>query len=107
MPLITKGFQSVRLRQLHFLKHKDEFGCTTPEEYEVLADTFLTQPKQGWMKECDCTTSDDTIRYDTRSQEFGMLWDGYIVTYFKVSGSRRDAELYFEKQCSDCGGEIR
>lgn len=53
-------------------------------EYERKASGFLLVPKLGNVLEKFCMSNGDTIRYNTKTNEFGMLSkDGIIRTYYK------------------------
>lgn len=109
MPLLTKGFLSQNELNKHFIKHSGDLGVTTPEEYLNLADAFLGGPKEGWQKLCECQTCDVDIKYDTRSQSFGIIDDRYIITFFKLTrATNRLNEQYFKENCdkTDCQGTI-
>lgn len=81
--LITKGFASVKHRSRHFQEHGDDFRAGTAEEYEILADVFLTKPHCSGMHE-HTRRGGDRIRYDAGTNEFGVVdASGIIRTYFK------------------------
>lgn len=68
----------------HFEDHGSDFGATTPEEYEAMADHFMTRcPVDPPLYEC--TRENGMIcRYDSETQEYGARYTwGYIATYFR------------------------
>jgi len=103
----TKGFADAYTRRIHFEHHGSDFGAVTEEEYEALADEFLGGPMDDDTLECYRTrpdgTTGDTIRYNRRTEEFGVLGrDNVIRTYFKPRPSihRERSNLdYFRKEC--------
>lgn len=87
--------------QRHFVRHGDEFGATTADEYERLADAFVTGPlREGAL---ECTRNGDLVRFDPRTCEFGVLTrDGQIATFMiirKLPGSRQTPLQYFQSNC--------
>jgi len=69
----------------HFWNHGQIFGAHTPEEYEAMADTFMTKPKTANMEECYRKPDLDIYcRYDKVTKEYGAMWvaDGVVLTYF-------------------------
>lgn len=83
----TLGFRPGLLTQ-HFSDHHAEFpSIATEDEYEALADKFLTQPLGANTLECYRTRPDGTrgarVRYNTITQEYGILrQDNYISSYY-------------------------
>lgn len=92
----------------HFDRHRGEFpGITTEEEYEALADTFLgdltTQPG---VEECIRRTNRDFIRYNTITEEFGILAaDQYIRTYFKPDPGKHGLPTNHDYFLAECAKE--
>lgn len=83
MPLVTKGFESVEERKLHFRKHGDDFRASNPVDYEQMADVFLAGDKPEGVYEC-IQTCGALLRYDPTSEAFGVLDAQLIIrTYFK------------------------
>jgi hypothetical protein len=69
----------------HFERHGADFGASTPEEYEELADTFMYGELLSSTKECTRPRpSPRTIcRYSAETEEYGVKREqGYLVTYF-------------------------
>jgi pyocin large subunit-like protein len=68
---------------IHYAKHRTDFAVATDKEYERLADLFLTGPPHPNLKKCN-RKHGDLVRYDTVTQEYGVLAGGGIIrTYFK------------------------
>jgi pyocin large subunit-like protein len=69
-------------RMDHFLAHGQEIGATTADEYEAMADHFMTKPKTESMHEC-VRRGKILCRYDSSTQEYGaMVVAGNLLTYF-------------------------
>jgi len=69
----------------HFWDHGQIFRARTPEEYEAMADTFMTKPKTADMEECYRKPLGDVYcRYDTVTKEYGTMFvlGGIVLTYF-------------------------
>lgn len=99
----TNGFYSKYLRDQHFDDHGADFGAKDEEEYERMADEFLGGPLKSSTLECIRASSNDLIRYDYRTEEFGILSaDRYIKTYYIPKPSlhrKRTNKTYFESEC--------
>lgn len=100
----TRGFINAIELIDHFHKHKHEFGTTTKEEYELLADTFCGGPRETGILECVRSRDGDTLRYNPTTDEFGVLTSGQVIrTYFKLTDPRRlrgrTGLDYFRSEC--------
>ncbi len=89
---------------LHFEAHGDDFGAATPEEYEAMADRFMTQPLSSETKECIRPGPPRSIcRYNIKTEEYGVMRvNGWLVTYFRPSvGEHGFASnlQYFRHRC--------
>ena len=97
----TKGFDPVFLAD-HFQRHGQDFGAGTAQIYEAMADTFLGESLGSTTQECIRTTG-DILRYDSVSDEFGILAaNGVIRTYYKPSPAfhlQPTNLVYFQKEC--------
>jgi pyocin large subunit-like protein len=88
----------------HFEAHGEEFGATTPEEYEAMADQFMSQLPSPELRECVRPRLPRMIcRYNMRTGEYGVIREGgWLVTYFKPSvrehGFSSNFE-YFKHRC--------
>lgn len=75
----------------HFEFHGQVFGAKSAQEYEQMADQFMTKTKDPEMYECLRLPECDVVcRYDPRTKEFGTMFviGKIILTYFKpVPGS--------------------
>ena len=81
----TSGFDPLQLGD-HFTKHRSDFGVSTEEEYQTLADTFLGGPRNADTEECIRARNGDILRYNRVTHEFGILTArGYIRTYYKLN----------------------
>lgn len=86
----------------HFVRHREEFGAATADEYERLADAFMTEPLRDGALEC--THRDGGIaRFDPGTNEFGVLTaEGDISTFMIVRplpSSRQTSFEYFQSNC--------
>jgi len=83
MPLITKGFESLEQRNRHFSEHGGDFRASNADEYEQMADTFLSGLKPEGVHEC-VRAGGSMLRYDPASEAFGVLDAQSIIrTYYK------------------------
>jgi pyocin large subunit-like protein len=89
---------------LHFEAQGADFGASTPEEYEAMADRFLLGPRSGGTRECvrPRPVSRVICRYRDTTEEYGVKREiGWIVTYFKpdpsVHGYASNLEYYRER----------
>jgi hypothetical protein len=77
------AFVNARQLGMHFGKHGSEFGATSPQEYEQLADMFLVGALRANVQECR-RTGGDVVRFDPASDEYGVIdRTGIVRTYFK------------------------
>jgi len=84
----TSGFDPAELAD-HFKRHKADFGCTTPEEYEAQADLFLGGPLPAGAFEGIRINSRDVVRFNPNTNEFGIVSrHGVIRTYYKPKPRR-------------------
>src|SRR5262245_42404810 len=83
MGLSTRGFFGPTQLCGHFQEHGADFGCKTAQQYEALADAFLTDPLLPTVKQC-VRAQGDICRFDIISQAFGVLsGSGVIRTFYK------------------------
>jgi len=69
--------------QQHFEDHGHEFGVNTAQEYLLLAESFMNDPRRPTTDEC-LRPQGGRARYDRVTQEYGSVRsDGTIATYFK------------------------
>jgi pyocin large subunit-like protein len=75
------SFRTNELMDIHYKKHKDEFGVITKDEYLDGANNLINQLSDTVMTKTE--DDGDTLYYDTKTHEFVVLSeDGYIRTYF-------------------------
>jgi hypothetical protein len=83
MALQTKGFVNARQRNRHFSEHGADFGASNPNDYEALADIFLSGLTPVGIQECK-RKQGDKLRYDPKTESYGVLdTNGLIRTFFK------------------------
>jgi len=77
-------FANNKLLVRHFEKHGADFGAKSVAEYEKLASDFMTKPNSQGVLEKVRPRDGATIRYNTKTDEFGVQnKDGIIQTYYK------------------------
>ena len=85
----------------HFERHGDDFGAQSAQEYERMADDFLTGPLRPGVQEKH-RSNGDVVRFDAQTDEFGVVsGDGVIRTYYKPDPAvhgRTDNQEYFDDQ---------
>lgn len=88
----TLEFRNDKLWEDHFLKHGDEFGYKTKEEYLNGANEVITSSSSLYKQEGE---DGDNIYYDEKDNEIVFVsQDGYIRTYFRPS----EGIEYFNRQ---------
>lgn len=76
-------FRNEKFLEDHFIKHGDEFGYSTKEEYLEGANKVISSPSSLHKQEGE---DGDDIYYDENNNEIVFVsMDGYIRTYFKPS----------------------
>jgi hypothetical protein len=63
------GFRDTKLRDGHFKDHGEDFGATSAEQYEKMADNFMTNSLGKSTLE-KVRANGDIVRYDTVTEEF-------------------------------------
>jgi hypothetical protein len=58
---------------IHFARHGAEVGAATPEDYEALAEAFLSGPMNATTKDCTRPNLIDYLRFDFNNSHFGVL----------------------------------
>lgn len=85
-------FRNDQFLEEHFLKHGDEFGYKSKEEYLEGANRVINSAQSIHKEEAE---DGDNIYYDKSKNEIVFVSkDGYIRTYFKPS----DGIDYFNRQ---------
>jgi pyocin large subunit-like protein len=87
--------------QRHFVRHGEEFGSASADEYERRADAFMIGPlRDGAM---ECRRGGDLLRFDPRTAEFGVLAVGGNIRTFMIvrplPSARQTALEYFQSKC--------
>lgn len=73
--------------QDHFARHGSDFGAPSAQQYEAMADGFLTGPRQAGVLE-KTRPNGDVIRFNPATDEFGVVSRrGIIRTYYKPDPS--------------------
>ncbi len=67
----------------HFARHRSEFAAADAQEYERLADRFISAPVGPNLMECTRLRG-DKVRYDITTEECAVVSaSGAIRTYFR------------------------
>lgn len=83
MALLTNGFASLNELKRHHTAHGADFGATDAQHYEALADGFLGGTPGTGVQQC-IRSRGDTIRYDPKTEEFGVLDRASMIrTYYR------------------------
>lgn len=87
MPLVYSGltvpFENEYKRNTHFLKHGRKFGVATEEEYERMADAFMSKPITADIFECTSPYGrKDRNRLEGSTLHFGAAYNGTILYTF-------------------------
>ena len=84
------------------MRHGEEVGAATADEYERRADAFMTGPLQKGALEC-VRPNGDRLRFDPTTQEFGVLVKaGHIATFMiakPLPNSSQTSLQYFRSKC--------
>lgn len=85
----TVPFANPYLLQSHFERHKDEVGAATEEEYERLADAFMSQAPHPDLYDGTCTQvnhdgSHDRVRLDDGTRWFAVAYGALTVRTLHV-----------------------
>lgn len=99
----TTGFRSQQLETTHFLKHKAKLGYSNLQDYLSHADSFLGGAKDTDTEECFRISDGALVRYNSISQELGVLLNNVILTYFKADPAvhrRGSNQIYFQEECA-------
>jgi len=83
------------------VRHGEELGATTADEYERLADDFMMGPLRAGALEC--AREGDLVRFHPGTCEFGVLTkDGHIATFMvirRLPNDRQTPLQYFQSNC--------
>lgn len=82
MPCVP--FHSAMNRDIHFRRHGREFGATSPEEYESMADAFMFGPMDTDTHECVRPNRRLRNRMNFVTIHFGVgkVRDGILCTFY-------------------------
>jgi hypothetical protein len=112
----TLGFVDRVTLLLKFDKHvtrRREFTYANPDEYETNADSFTGGPRNpADAEECHRTKRDgtrgDQIRYNSTSEEFGVLGNDNIIRSYYVPDPARHLKasnaVYYQEACLEVRG---
>jgi len=85
----TVPFVSPYLLQIHFEKHRHDFGVADEQEYERLADRFMSQPPNADLVDGVCVNPRpngviDRVRLHAKTRWYGVAFDVLTVRTFFV-----------------------
>ena len=89
----TVPFVSPYLLQIHFEKHRRDFGVATEQEYEQLADRFMSQSANADLFDGVCVNPRpngmyDRMRLHGKTRWYGIAFDVLTVRTFFVKNHR-------------------
>jgi len=67
----------------HFHKHGHRFGAATENDYEKMAEAFMSQPLHADLYECT-RTDGDRIRLEGITHYYGVAYDVTIIRTFHI-----------------------
>lgn len=92
-------------RKIHFSKHGHEFGVSSEEEYEHMADTFMFGDMTPPTQECTRPSLVDRLRFNRRNRHFGVacVVPVFIRTFYPVNPMKiarhGGPDLFFAFEC--------
>ena len=79
----TVPFASKYKRESHFLSHGHKVGAASEEEYERMADEFISRLKNPDLYDCIRNlVTNDRIRLEGRTLYFGIAYGVLIIKSF-------------------------
>ncbi len=83
----TVPFASALQLSTHFLKHGKKFGAASEQEYEQMADAFMSKPIRAGLFECTSVHGRcERNRIEESTLYFGVAYNGStIATFFPHS----------------------
>lgn len=108
MPTVyTNGFNRQESLSDHFTRHGSLLGVSTEEEYLGRADAFCGRPldpAETHIYECIRPRDGDRIRYNDRTEEWGVLCKYNVIrTYYVLTtaiAKHGSGIAYFRLECS-------
>jgi pyocin large subunit-like protein len=93
----TVPFASPYLLQIHFERHRHEFGVADEQEYERMADRFMSQPPNADLFDGTCLNprangSHDRLRLHGKTRWFGVAYEVLTVRTLFVQDHREIRE---------------
>ena len=95
-------------RDIHFQKHRHEFQAQDADEYERMADAFMSARRSPDIMQCFRRGGEDQVRLSYSTRYFGVARispePGYIKTFHIVDEQkiRRHGDIfqYFRFECN-------
>jgi hypothetical protein len=79
----TVPFESAYKLKIHFVKHGWKFGAATQEDYERMADAFMSKPITADIYECVSPHGrHDRNRLEGSTLHFGAAYNGTVLYTF-------------------------
>ena len=95
-------FNNRYLLERHFVRHGEEFGSKTADEYEKQAELFMTGLLREGVLEC-YRRNGARVRFDPATDNFGIVTPGgNLLTFMKATplpSDRHTAKQYYELNC--------
>jgi filamentous hemagglutinin len=86
----------------HFSDHGHQFSATIADDYEALADQFMSLPLGPDVEEC-VRPQGGRVRYNRITEEYAAVNNrGFLLTYFRPDPAIHhevDNLAYFHRKC--------
>ena len=92
-------------RAIHFARHGHEFGVSSEEEYEHMAESFMFGDMTPPTQECMRPSLVDRLRFNGRNRHFGVacVVPVFIRTFYPVNAMKiarhGGPDLFFAFEC--------
>jgi hypothetical protein len=82
---LTVPFLNAAQRSKHYVKHGHRFGAATEQDYERMADEFMTFPLLPPLVECTRITGTfDRVRLNGTTGHYGVAYNILTIRTFHV-----------------------
>ena len=84
-------FSDAYNRAIHFTRHGREFGAATEEDYERMADAFMSRTLSPILQECIRTirSESDRVRLHFDMGHFGVAYRHTILRTFHIKSQAK------------------
>lgn len=98
-------FASPPQLSLHFAKHGHKFGAATEQDYEKMADAFMSQALHSQLHEC-IGTNGDRIRLEEITLYYGVAYNVSTIRTFHTKDANQIAHAggpagYIAQKCAE------